>query len=76
MLKNFSPFIKYLGTKGAGEFGMIKGRVKSLQEQHNIQFAKVQLIAPILLMRKISPPKALPTKHIYLSKDFSLNLFR
>ena len=50
---------------------MIKGRVKSLQEQHYIQFAKVQLIAPILLMRKNSPPKALPTKHIYLS-----NLFR
>ena len=58
MFNHVSPFIKYFGTKGEGEVGMIQGQVRSLQEQHSIQFAKMQLIGPMLLMRKISPPKA------------------
>ena len=69
MFKHFSPFIKYLGTKGAGEVGIIQGRVRSLQEQHSIQFAKMQLIGPMLWKRKISASKAWPTEHIYLNKE-------
>ena len=57
-LNHFSFFIKYVGTKWVREVGMIRGRVRSLQEQHYIQFAKMQLIGPMLLMSKISPPKA------------------
>ena len=57
MLKHFSHFVKYLGTKGAGEFGMIRGQVKSLQEQRFIQFAKMQRIGPMLLMKKNLSPK-------------------
>jgi hypothetical protein len=58
MINHFCLFIKYLGTKGAREVGMIQGQVRSLQEQHSIQFAKMQLIGPMLLMSRISPPKA------------------
>ena len=48
---------------------MVQGLIKSLQEQYSIPFAKTQLIGPMLLMSKISPPKAWPTKHIYLNKE-------
>ena len=51
-------FMKYLATKEEGEVWMIRGKIRSLQEQHSIQFAKMQLIGLMLFMRKISPPKA------------------
>jgi hypothetical protein len=58
MLDHFSLFMKYLGKEGARQVGMILVQVRSLREQHSIQFAKMQLIGPILLMSRTSPAKA------------------
>ena len=71
MFNHLNLLIKYLGKNGAWEVGMIGGRVRSLRKQHSIQFAKIQLIGPMMLMSRISPPKALQTKHIYLNNKYS-----
>ena len=62
-----------LVQKGQGKLGWSEDESKV--SENNTLFS-LQLIGPMLLISKISQQKAWPTKHIYLNKEYSLNLFR